>query len=580
MAEQQERIKAQPQPQHVPVNQLAIPELRPDRVPRPGQSRGLVLEFLDYLFQALVVISEAYHHMYPTDPPDQIKIPCNHESHPKVPEYVQITPMAGQLERMTYVGLLLRTADQIRYLKAQTDTQHNGRDFASKMVELKRQRPEIAHGVAVLNFLTAGLCRNDSQTLENILDLVRTLRWQLEYQSGQNHTHQVSIQVMEFYTNQFSNCTLRLVNALLDNCNECKMTNRVRRKIRKLSLRPDLQLDLSQWLGCGDCESMLVDILVNTYTLSSCHPNILSNRIQFRMMASLKLSLHYAINVEQNHGIDRAIVDYELHQFEDVRKQLRNFGFTEVPITWIAPSDHTATRSIDFEVMFVSGYQEKKGNLKRFLLEEFLQHKERRPFFIQCQHQFLRCDPGRKHCEPQMKDKSKKRCCEPQVKTTLGQVTQALHDTHSKLTIMQPDHRGCMVLEEYPCDRCGEDTIPSMVDEMGLHGIPLQIVSMLPYCQNSRFLQRLTNEGGPVQLNTDLHPFEERQVCLVDTNRHCGFVRCRRGNCQYSNPSNVLTVDVKKLYSTQFPKEKRHCWMAVCFLFLVLYFLLKAAIYS
>lgn len=79
--------------------------------------------------------------------------------------------MAGQGERMTFVGMLLRTTDQICYLKARSD--RCKQDFASMMRELKRQHPEIAHGMAVLNFLTAGLCRNDEETLDNLLHLVK-----------------------------------------------------------------------------------------------------------------------------------------------------------------------------------------------------------------------------------------------------------------------------------------------------------------------------------------------------------------------------------------------------------------------
>ena len=127
-----------------------------------------VLDFLDYIFKALAVVNRAYTYMFPAPhPPD-----CQHTPHQQGPRH--LTDMAGQGGRMAFVGMLLRTADQIRYLKVQSI--RYGQDFATKVKELKVRRPEIAHGVAVLNFLTAGLCRNDHQTLANLSHLIQALK--------------------------------------------------------------------------------------------------------------------------------------------------------------------------------------------------------------------------------------------------------------------------------------------------------------------------------------------------------------------------------------------------------------------
>ena len=502
MAHQQVRAETHPPP----VNQK---EISPDLV--YDQSRGVVLEFLDHIFKALAVLQEAYLHMYPTPPHP----PCQHVPHQQGPRH--LTDMAGQGERMAFVGMLLRTADQIRYLKLQTV--RCGQDFAIKVKELKLRRPDIAHGVAVLNFLTAGLCRNNHRTLVNLLHLVQALRESIRMC---RHDHP-PIQLHQFYRESSNNCTLTLINALLAQCRVCEGTVHVKEMKEKLVA----DLDPSHWHGCGDCESMLVDTLAYTSMLSITN---------FRMMASTRLSLDYVIDLREVRTPQRVLNQSE--QFlRGIGRRLFNFGYTEVAaLRWdVSPDGFVFKMSMDFEVMFISGWQEeKKDDLNCLLLEGFLQRKEKRPFFIQCRHQLLQCDPQRK-------------CCEPQMMASLDQVTRALHDAHSKLTGVLPIPSVHMMLEENPCHICHACIIPSIIAHVKHHRIPLKLVSMLPYSPGSVFLERLTEkDGGPVKLKDDLHPIEERNVCMV--HRRCRHVSCHT-HCQYSKPSKVLAVKEGKLRS-------------------------------
>ena len=500
MAHKEIRTESHP----LPVNEV---EISPDLV--YDQSRSIVLEFLDYIFKALVVLNEAYHHMFPASPPHP---PCHHEPHQQGPRH--LTDMVGQGERMTFVGMLLRTADQIRYLKVQSV--RYGQDFATKVKELKYRRPEMAHGVAVLNFLTAGLCRNDYRTLVYFSQLVQALK---ESRKTCRHEHP-PIQLYQFYREGSNNCTLTLINALLAQCRACEGTLQVKEFKAKLGA----DLDPSHGHGCSDCESILVDTIVYTNMLSITN---------FRMMASTRLSLDYVIDLSEVRAPQEMLIQVEPF-LRGVGRRLFNFGFTEVTsVRWGAsPGGVVFKVSMDFEVLFISGWQEeKKDDLNYLLLEGFLQRKEKRPFFIQCQHQLLQCDPQRK-------------CCEPQMKASLDQVTKALHDAHRKLTGVLPILSVHMMLEQNPCQACRESIIPSIIAHKSLHNTPLQLVSMLPFEKGSVFLERLTEHGGPVQLKDDLHPFEGRNACMV--HKRCKHVRCHK-HCHYSKPGKVLAVKEAKL---------------------------------
>ena len=498
MTHQEVRTESPP----LPLNQV---EISPDLV--HDQSRAVVLDFLDYIFKALVVLNEAYHHMFPAPPPH---LPCQHAPHQQGPRH--LTDMAGQGGRMAFVGMLLRTADQIRYLKVQSVRCEQ--DFATKVKELKSRRPEIAHGVAVLNFLTAGLCRNDHQTLANLSHLVQALKHSCR---TCRHEHP-PIQLYPFYRENSSNCTLTLINALLAQCRVCRGTQYVKKIKEKLGE----ELDPSHRHGCSDCESILVDTLVYTNMLSITN---------FRMMASTRLSLDYVIDLRAVRMPDRVL--NQLEQFlRGVGRSLFNLGFTEVGRMRWKDSGNELVVSMDFEVMFISGWQEeKKDDLNCLLLEGFLQFKEKRPFFIQCRHQLLRCDPQRK-------------CCEPQMLANLYDAIPVLHYARSKLAGLLSFVSVHMMLEQDPCWTCQRCIIPSMI--MIAHEIPLQIVSMLPFRKGSVFLERLTADSGPVLLKDDLAPFEERNVCMV--HRRCKHVRCHT-HCQYSKPGKVLAVQEATLYT-------------------------------
>ena len=124
----------------------------------------------------------------------------------------------------------------------------------------------------------------------------------------------------------------------------------------------------------------------------------------------------------------------------------------------------------------------------------------------------------------------------------LNDVIPTLHYAHSKLTGLLSFISVHMMLEQDPCWTCHKRIIPSMI----AHGIPLKIVSMLPFRKGSVFLERLTADGGPVQLKDDLAPFERRHVCMV--HRHCKHVRCHP-HCHYSKPCKVIAVQEATLYT-------------------------------
>ena len=253
------------------------------------------------------------------------------------------------------------------------------------MRELKDRRPEMAHGVAVLNFLTAGLCRNAHQTLANLSHLVQALKHSCQ---TCRHEHP-PIQLYPFYRENSSNCTLTLINVLLAQCRVCGGTQ----DAKKIQERLRAELDPSHRRGCSDCESILVDTLVYTNMLSITN---------FRMMASTRLSLDYVIDLRTVRMPHRVLNQSE--QFlRGIGRSLFNLGFTEVGRIRLKDSGTEIIMSMDIEVMFISGWQEeKKDDLNHLLLEGFLQFKEKRSFFIQCRHQLLRCDPQRKCCEAQM----------------------------------------------------------------------------------------------------------------------------------------------------------------------------------
>ena len=310
---------------------------------------------------------------------------------------------------------------------------------------------------------------------------------------------------------------MTLINALLAQCRVCGGTQRVKEIKAKLGA----ELDPSHRHGCSDCESILVDIAVLTNMLSVTN---------FRMMASTMLSLDYVIDQREVRMSDRVLDQLE-QELKDVGKILFKFGFTEVGRMRWKDSGNEFVVSMDFEVMFISGWQEeKKDDLNRLLLEGFLQLKEKRLFFIQCWHQLLQCDHPRR------------KCCEPQMLASLNQVTRTLHDTHSKLTGVLSFVSVHMILEQSPCWTCRKHIVPSIFSHK--IGITLKLVSLLPFIQGSVFLERLTADGGPVQLKGDLVPFEERNVCMV--HKRCKHVRCH-AHCHYSKPGKVLAVEEAKL---------------------------------
>ena len=357
MAHQEERTEPQP----LPVKQIDISE---DLV--VDQSRGVLVEFLEYIFSTLVLLNEAYHHMHPTPDPHPC---CKHKQPGNIPKH--LTEMAGQAERLAFIGMLLRTADLIPYLKS-----IHGENFASVLEKLKDEQPEgprikhhpdISHGLAVLNFLTAGLCRNDMTTLCDLRDLVHALRGSAK---KCKHSHP-PISPAQFFKEDSSKCIVRLIKALLDQCPVCEGV------ACNKEMKARLTADAFQWHGCGDCESILVDVLVYTKMLSVTN---------FRMLASTRLYFDYHIDRTRVRAVEKVLKKMR-QVFIRINNQLLQLGFTLLTPTWSKESQDglVITLSTEYEVLFISGWQEeKKDDLHYLLWKGFLQRKEKRPFFIQC----------------------------------------------------------------------------------------------------------------------------------------------------------------------------------------------------
>ena len=152
--------------------------------------------------------------MHPTTPLHQHQAPCNHMPSMTGPGY--IPGMAGQGERLAYIGMLLRTAQHIREL---TNSVSGPLEFAAKIKELKENHPDLAHGVAMLKFLAAGLCRIDRQTPIDLLQLVQSLRSNDSCRHGHNLGGPINI--LQVYNKAPSNRILTLINILLEQCRVC-----------------------------------------------------------------------------------------------------------------------------------------------------------------------------------------------------------------------------------------------------------------------------------------------------------------------------------------------------------------------
>ena len=330
----------------------------------------------------------------------------------------------------------------------------------------------------------------------------------------------MSISLHSTYKNKKSNCTLTLLNKLLNQCSEtrcdinCKICQEVQH--RKAGLKP--HLDPSRWNGCTHCESMLVDILV--YAAMFCNT-------EHRMMASLRLSLDSSIALRQT---TRECLLKQLDlQLLAMGNYLYSEGFTMIQ-RHRPPSHSCLQMSLGCEVLFISGYQHCKKDPMHKLLEKFIKQKNQKLFYLQWKHQV------KGPCPPP-------NCCEPQIKFHLKTVMAELVEDHNDLLRFIKVH---VMLEQDPCGKC-QDVVSEIQAQLSDCQIPFELVSMLPYgASDKQFLKRLTKDGGPVQMKDDLHPFEGKNVCMV--HKRCKHVRCQK-HCHYSKPGKVLAVKEAKLRS-------------------------------
>ena len=490
----------------------------------PVLRKAHFLIFLEHVFWSLVVLKEAYQCMYGKQIPEHRYPPCIHN-----PDWCprHLFEMARQGERMVFVGMLLRTAEIICWHKEQSLTKAQY-SFKGKINYLKEKHLGIAHGVIVLNFLTAGLCQNDMKTLTNLLDLVQALKESSEMCTHDHHPFHGRL--YDFYNRKKANCTLILVGEMLvQHCTICYRKNGIKEYERKSAKC----LDASKWHGCSDCESLLVDILMYTKMLENTN---------HRMIASMRLSLRRVINPK--HSLTAC--QEELKTFT---KTLFEKGFTEVKHCESTSLDYTHLDiSLDYEAIYISGWQSDKKDGLRTLLDEFLEEKRSRLFFIQLRHQFIGYD-GLPHC------------CEPQIMEHLKVVIDEV--AVARLTQFIKVH---IVLEQDPCDKCRIAIMPVILNQLGDHRIPPQLVTMLEYVRRPRppktseekksppippFLKRLTGSHDPPvhlkSLDGVPRPFKNSHDCIVCG--MCRYIRCHSLHSvphifpnYYSKPSIALTV--------------------------------------
>ena len=505
-----------------PVGQSGTSEYR--------RGRDVALAYLENIFRALVLHNAAYVHMYghpaPTPTPT-----CKHEQQP---DPKRITGLTGQGERLAYIGMLLRTAERLREIVL-----HPSRNFAKMIKELKIYRPDLAHGVAMLQFLTAGLCRNNEKTLTKLRDLIRELAsnkscWLL-------HNCE-AIDLLHIYNETPYNRILTLINKLLDQCRECG--NMV--KVKKLREELGADLDPSNWYGCADCELMLLDVLLYTRILKI-------PKINDRMLSSMMLSFSYAIDLRQTSCDQVEAIDEMKKGLEVICSHLSELGLTKVSQRKsVSPNGCFRTESMECEVMFMSGWQE--GEKKDTIFHKVIEECERsRLFHIQRRYQQEHAQSGQQ---------KRLRCCEPQMRMCLADVVRKLGNARLALAELVPEHmtlpemRVSVLLEMDPCSTCKEvmfdiNTKLEKLDYFKSEG--LKVFSLLPYSHKKYLVsdsplsisERLLSSCAradictPIQLKNDLKPFDERHRCMV--HGHCRGVRCE-GHCQYATPSEALAV--------------------------------------
>ena len=155
------------------------------------QDSELVLELLERVFLLLVLLNDAFYIMYPP------RRHCCRQPLPRPQQDHKCPTVAGQGERLGFVGMLLRTVDQIRWLS----TDHkDGKMVEEKLRNAKCYYREYAHGIAALHFLIAGVYQpwvdHNSLVLLYFLHLVHEMK-----EAGKRCRHLHSpIKLSEFYT--------------------------------------------------------------------------------------------------------------------------------------------------------------------------------------------------------------------------------------------------------------------------------------------------------------------------------------------------------------------------------------------
>ena len=475
-------------------------------------SKQLTMKLLLFVYNTLRLLNKVFDFTF-KESDHQGFTGCLHKSKKVNREFLE---NRCQFNRLGYIGLLLRTSEKLFELES-----IKLRELNTKLMELQMYKPDWLHGVAVLHFLGNGLCWNDIRRKASIQKKL-ILQIQTISKYCKTCTKGYPFKITDFFREGSNNCLLRLLQDVVQSsCDHCRQDKEVSKCLEELDLK-----GLNP-VACGDCESMLIDVLVYARLLQ---------RNRHRMLASVWINLEYLFPIsvykDPEKNISFNLLETGKKLFQEGYKEVEQYS-SIIPKTKKRKSE-IIRLGYQYEIMFISGWlNEKKDNLDILLEEGFLHRKEKRPFFIQCKHHLRRSEEDRK-------------CCEPQI---------LKHITHLKLRLNQilssanmgpySNHSLNMVIEQSPCNSCCIlEIIPCIAQVLCQNTFNFfSCQSLMPYFPGTHFLERLIDSGAVV-LKNDLKPFSNRQDCM--THCKCNYTTCHHRKeyyiCHYSKPDKVLAV--------------------------------------
>ena len=225
-------------------------------------SRQLTMELLLFIYNTLCLLNKVFGLTFKKS--DRGFTGCLHKSKE------EFLGNRRQHNRLGYIGLLLRTSETLFELELLEPY-----ELDTKLMELQMYKPDWLHGVAVLHFLGNGLCWNDIGRKASIQKKL-IIRIQTISKYCKTCTKGYPIKIADFFDEGSNNCLLRLLDSIC--CDHCRKDEEVSKCLEELDLK-----GLNP-VACGDCESMLIDVLIYARLLQ---------RNRHRMLASVWINLEY-----------------------------------------------------------------------------------------------------------------------------------------------------------------------------------------------------------------------------------------------------------------------------------------------